>query len=292
MPTTSSTTSSTSTTTSSTSTTSTTLPGSCATPVTIPAGGGIIPGKTTGAASANAGSCDASVSPENVFQWTPNVSGTALVKTCDPAVTNFDTVLYVREAVCLSGTERACNNDTPGCDTTTMAGKGSNVSFSVTAGTTYFIFVDGVAGASGNFTLTVIPPTGTCAAPILLPAAGGMFAGSTTGASNQTGTCQATTSASPENIYQWTPSTTGIANIQTCSGTLTDFDTVLYLRTTTCGGGAEADCNDDTPGCATTTTTGKASHITPLVTAGTTYFVIVDGAGGASGNYKLTVTPP
>lgn len=36
----------------------------------------------------------------------------------------------------------------------------SNATFSVTAGTTYFVVVDGAyPGASGTFTLSVVPPT-------------------------------------------------------------------------------------------------------------------------------------
>src|SRR5439155_1076104 len=36
----------------------------------------------------------------------------------------------------------------------------------------------------------------------------------------------------------------------------------------------------------------RASRITPTVTAGQAYFIVVDGYGGAQGTFSLTVTPP
>jgi hypothetical protein len=54
-------------------------------------------------------------------------------------------------------------------------------------------------------------------------------------------------------------------------------------------------CNDDTVGCATTldgANPHRGSKITPTVTAGQTYFIIVDGYATYHGNFALTVTPP
>src|SRR5207253_10888466 len=49
-------------------------------------------------------------------------------------------------------------------------------------------------------------------------------------------------------------------------------------------------CNDDA--CANSTGLLRASRLTPTVTAGQTYFIVVDGYGGAQGTFSLTVTPP
>jgi hypothetical protein len=65
--------------------------------------------------------------------------------------------------------------------------------------------------------------------------------------------------------------------------------------------GPEIVCNDDTSGCATGDPCSPAngrqgSQVTPLVTAGQTYYIVVDGyagsCGGSSGNFVLTVTAP
>src|SRR5205814_318765 len=92
-----------------------------------------------------------------------------------------------------------------------------------------------------------------------------------------------------ELVFQWTPSVSGPATIETC-GAGTSFDTVLYLRSGACASGPEAGCNDDA--CANSTGLFRASRLTPTVTAGQTYFIVVDGYGGAHGTFSLTVTPP
>lgn len=134
-------------------------PHACAAPLPIPPGGGTFTGTTAGTSTLT-GTCGGvtNVSPETVFAWTPDASGTATLDTCDAAATAFDTVLYVREAACRAGAQIACNNDTAGCDT--AAGeKGSRVTLSVTAGQTYFVVVDGANGGAGAFRLNVAGPT-------------------------------------------------------------------------------------------------------------------------------------
>jgi hypothetical protein len=75
-----------------------------------------------------------------------------------------------------------------------------------------------------------------------------------------------------------------VATLSTCDRQ-TDLDTVVYLRRDDCPAGAEIACNDDA--CA-----GGASRVTPTVTAGTTYFIVVDGKGAAGGKFKLRVSAP
>src|SRR5205823_1360874 len=114
--------------------------------------------------------------------------------------------------------------------------------------------------------------------------------GTTSGTSALAGSCGSSGTA-PERVYRWTPAVSGTATIQTC-GAGTTFDTVLYLRSGTCAGGPEmaAGCNDDA--CTNATGLYRASRLTPTVTAGQTYYIVVDGYGGAQGLYGLTVTPP
>src|SRR5213080_3558321 len=143
-----------------TSTTTTTLPGGCSSPTVIPAQGGTFSGATSGASSLS-GSCGSSgLSPEQAFQWTPTVSGTATIQTCG-GNTSYDTVLYVRSGACGTGSEIAlgCNDDARA--DATGANRASRITPTVTAGQTYYIFVDGFGGAQGNFTLTVLPPVPT-----------------------------------------------------------------------------------------------------------------------------------
>jgi hypothetical protein len=123
----------------------------CAMAMDLPAAGGVFPG-TTGGTDTDAGTCGTPTGAEAVFRWVPNLSGTATISTCG-AGTTFDTVLYVRDTACGTGTEIGCNDN--GCSSQ------STVTLSVIAGTAYYIFVDGSGGASGNFDLSIVPPAGT-----------------------------------------------------------------------------------------------------------------------------------
>jgi hypothetical protein len=137
-----------------------------------------------------------------------------------------------------------------------------------------------VGGAAGGACMA-------CDAAAAIPPGGGTFTGATSGAGTLAGLC-GNTAAAPERVYRWTPSSSGTATIQTC-GSGTSYDTVVYLRSGTCTG-TQVACNDDACGIAGSTSLG--SRITPAVTAGETYYVVVDGYGGRSGAYTLTVTPP
>src|SRR5262249_14889847 len=129
-----------------------------------------------------------------------------------------------------------------------------------------------------------------CQAAAILPAGGGVFAGTTSGTSTLAGSC-GSSGSSPERVYLWTPALSGVATISTCgSGTL--YDTVLYLKGGG-GNGAQVACNDDTTRCGTGEPNDHhGSKIAPNVVAGQTYAIVVDGFGGAQGNYVLTVVAP
>src|ERR1051325_9838970 len=147
---------------------------------------------------------------------------------------------------------------------------------------------EGVAACQGEGLAPAL--AGSCSSPTVLPAQGGTFGGTTSGTSALAGSCGSSGTA-PEQVFQWTPAVSGTATIQTC-GAGTTFDTVLYLRTGACANGPEmaAGCNDDA--CTNATGLNRASRLTPTVTAGQTYFIVVDGYGGAQGAFSLTVTPP
>jgi hypothetical protein len=206
-------------------------------------------------------------------------------------------VIYLRSGSCASGSQVGCNDDASGCAASSSSTHASRLTPMVTAGQTYYIFVDGYQGASGSFSLSVTPPSTAlapptaCTSPTVVPPAGGVFTGTTSGSSSLTGTCAATGSA-PERVFQWTPATSGPATIQTCGAGGTNFDTVLYMRTGTCQAGSQAACNDDTSGCSTGAGPGMGSRIRPNVTAGQTYFIVVDGYASSEGDFTFSITQP
>jgi hypothetical protein len=117
--------------------------GTCGCPEPITSNGTIT--GTTSGTSVHRGTCAGS-GPEWVFQVTPSRSRSVTFETVS---TSWDTVLYVRNAPCATGTQLGCDDD---------GGSGvlSRLNVSLTSGTTYYVFVDGFgSSSSGSFTLDV-----------------------------------------------------------------------------------------------------------------------------------------
>lgn len=99
------------------------------------------------------------------FSWTPGFTGTASV---DTSGSDFDTLLGAYTGSSVSALTRvASNDDISGTGTT------SRICFSVTAGTTYAIAVDGYAGDSGNVALAWGSKADAAPCPILPPTVSG-----------------------------------------------------------------------------------------------------------------------
>jgi hypothetical protein len=158
--------------------------------------------------------------------------------------------------------------------------------------------VNDVCNAGSCLGGDVAPTCTSCSAAVTIPAGGGTFTGLVSGTGSLRGSCD-DSGGSPERVYVWTPDASGTATMATCGGT-TNFDTILYVLTslnqTMCGGSGEKACNDDTPGCAAAdglpSAQSHASKVKVAVTAGTKYYIVVDGWGGRKGNFTLQVTPP
>lgn len=249
----------------------------CDSPLVVPGSGGSFFGSIDGLSGLQ-GSCGGA-GPERVFQWTPDHSGMATIQTCG-AGTDFDTVLYARSVDCHRGGEVACDDDS--CPNSTGLDRASRINLEVTAGETYFIFLDSFEHG-GNYTLDIIGPA-PCDDVETLPAAGGVFNGTTQGANTMAGNCGGN---GPEKVYRWTPETSGTATIDTCAGAT--YETVIHMREEGCLTGVEIACNQlalCSPGFF------FSSRIYPEVVAGQTYHIIVDGAGGQSGDFTLSVKAP
>ena len=90
------------------------------------------------------GSCNTNTAPDVVYAITATRSGTITVDTSGSA---YDTVLYVGNTC--GGSTLGCNDDTAGL------GLQSRVAFAATAGTTYYVVVDGYSTNSGAYVLNV-----------------------------------------------------------------------------------------------------------------------------------------
>jgi len=115
--------------------------------------------------------------------------------------------------------------------------------------------------------------------------------GTTVGAVDDYDVACSWTSTSPDVVYVYTPTSDETVDISVCTnGGDADYDTKLFVfeGIANCGGTSFA-CNDDA--CqAPSYTSAYNSEITGLsLTGGTSYYIVVDGYGGGSGNYTLHV---
>jgi uncharacterized repeat protein (TIGR01451 family) len=118
----------------------------------------------------------------------------------------------------------------------------------------------------------------------------GSFTSTNTGATGQAGEpstfgSNAANAAILNSIwYSWTAPASGTLNVQTCSSTLTNFDTTLNAYTGAAVNALTAIVGND-DACVNTTPQPYASSISFAVTSGTTYRIQLDGYNGLTGNY-------
>lgn len=153
---------------------------------------------------------------------------------------------------------------------------------------TYYLLVESYRGTGFNVTVDTTAPTPatavtgneSCATARMVPATGGLFTGSTVGMLNDYtfSTCGVSGSAADAVFRLDLTSTKRVVASTAGSG----FDTVLHVHNMTCASGAEAYCDDDG-------VDSLGSLIDQMLPAGTWYF-IVDGWGGYTGDYYFQVT--
>jgi hypothetical protein len=96
--------------------------------------------------------------------------------------------------------------------------------------------------------------------------------------------CPYTGSTSPDVVYAWTASMSGYVEIFTCESA---YDTKIYAYENEYTPGAYYACNDDNPDCPGPVYRSWIQQMP--VTAGGTYYIVVDGYGGDFGEYLFTV---
>lgn len=123
------------------------------------------------------------------------------------------------------------------------------------------------------------PPNDDCAgAIVVVDGVNGPFVN--TGATYGAQAFPCGRNSGPDVWFEYTATTTGTLQIDTCSNART-FDTVLEVFEGTCGALNPGGCNDDA--C------GLGSRVDLAATAGTTYLVHVGGYNGQVGTFELTI---
>jgi hypothetical protein len=202
--------------------------------------------------------------------------GTGLNTTFSLCGSGYDTKIGVFTGTCASLVCVTGNDD--------FCGLQSQVSFTATLGTTYYILVTGFGTASGAFSLAVTCapaiPNDLCTGALPL-GCGSTVTGTTVGATTDaaTPTCVTTLNTAPGVWYTFVGN--GANNTLTmCVGTA--YDCKIGVFTGTCAALVCVTGNDDF--C------GLQSQVTFATTLGTTYYVIITGFGAATGAFTLTRT--
>jgi hypothetical protein len=253
---------------------------------------------TTGAEGQNEYICydfgSSAVDNDVWFSYTAGATGTAIVDTCNTTSTDTKIGAYPGGGCPASGSALACNDDTCALQ--------SQISFSITAGTSYMIQVGTFPGSvGGTGTLNINEGGGggggandDCNSPDAISGAGSFafdnsFA--TTGAEGQNEyICYDFGSSAVDNDvwFNWTATVTEQVTVQTCGGTSTDTKVGAYPGGACPGVGSAIACNDDT--C------GLQSSISFAANAGSSYMLQIGtfpGAPGGSGTFSVSgVAPP
>ena len=249
-------------------------PGSCAEPLVGTVG--VSTGDTTGATDDASPGCALGVGGlDAIYRITFPETGTVCASTAGSA---FDTVLYAQTTCGSEGAEVACNDD--GEDLQSV------IEFQATAGTPYFLVVDGYSSNySGQYTLTVTE--GPCDAPALVDGCDAPVAvgeGSRTGNNSDAGvvhvgSCGGANGA--EAVFALTVN----EDTPVCADSNgTSYDTVMYVREGACAGGTEIACDDDGGNV-------LESQVEFLATSGSTYYLFLDAYDErGSGDFTLNVT--
>lgn len=234
-------------------------------------------GSTTGT---NVGATVESGEPAHVFgpyhsvwyRWTAPASGAATFNT---AGSDYDTTLAVYTGSSVNAlTQVAANDD---ADYSTLQ---SQVNFSATAGTTYYIAVDGYGGYTGNIALNWTEVNDNYSNAAVLTGSYATASGTNVGATIQ--------SAEPAHYYgpyhsvwyRWTAPNSTPVFINTKGS---DFDTMLAVYTGSDVAALTPVVSNDDFGAYLT----SQVNFTPV--AGTTYSIAVDGFAGHTGNIALTL---
>jgi hypothetical protein len=215
------------------------------------------------------------------WKWTAVGNGRLQVNTKG---SSFDTVLAVYTGSSLAGLTPVASNDNAATSVNY-----SQVDFTTTRGTTYYFAVDGKSGASGGVILNGAgtslagPSNDNFASATSVSGETWSISGSNFNATPEAGEpSHGATSGYSSVWHVWTPTVSGSYTLST-SGS--GFDTLLgvYTGTDLAGLTQVAVNNSGTSGV-------TWSKVRFTATAGTPYYIAVDGANRASGRYSLTIS--
>jgi len=247
-------------------------------------------GHTFGSNIDTEGGCSTGTSKGGVwYKLTASATTTLTASTLLNTSPTFDTRLSVFTGTCGTLTCIATNNN--------QVGYLSEVNWSATSGTTYYILVDGLYLSTstqrrGDFRLDVSAPNSLlndgCASAINV-SDGDVISSSTSSATTDNiGVCNA--GANMKGVwYSITPRASAqIVELSTCaSSSLTNFDADISVYKGSCG---TLNCVVSSQGNPNCLGPNMGATVSFIAAAGVQYYVLVGNDNGAQGNFQLTVS--
>lgn len=245
------------------------------------------------------------------FSFDAPTSGRVEISTCDLADFNTQLAVYETGDCSSFGAYNLLAANDNGPSSCATGGDSQMEVNNLNAGQTYYIMVDGHDGATGNFGIKLTeltspaPANDSPCAAISVPTDGTVQTGFTnvnatvesneqnlapTGSDCTTSWCEPTNTVNNSVWFSFVAPASGRVEISTCG--LADFDTQLGLfQTNNCGNFNDYTliaANDDGP---TSCSTDFDSWMdVEGLTAGETYYIMVDGYQGANGAFGISVT--
>ncbi len=224
-------------------------------------------------------------SPDVVYSFERPEYGTLTIDLCG---STYDTKIYVMSE---EGQIFDCNDDFAGDDCNPQASRIDNLW--LPPGRTYYLVVDGSGDDAGHYEFVMrrweedpeVPPGGgdTIASAVVIPGLPYDDTGTTAGYTDDYDEiCPYSGATAPDVVYKYVATTTQPVNVDLCGSA---YDTKLYVYD---GALNLIACNDDFYfGAPCGTYVSKLENVN--LYAGTTYYVIIDGYGAASGDYVIAI---
>jgi len=247
--------------------------------------------------------CSYNTGNDHIYSFTLTESMNILIDLCN-STTNFDSYIYLYElstSACTGGGFLYSNNDASGCGTKSI------IEETLAAGD-YVLIIEGNSGASGDYEMT-ISADNTCSTLLNAIDAGDLSSpySDSDNTSNYTDDLPEEWSIDinsdicgdysyydgPDAVYTFTPASSGEITITMDPGTKYYSSIMLYDNCPLssgyqCGTSDEGTClgNSDQNSSAT------VREITQYVTAGHTYYLVVDANSTSGYSYNLDITSP
>jgi hypothetical protein len=229
--------------------------------------------------------CASGLGVDVVYSFTPTATDTYLAGVT-PVAPGFDVSLYV-----VTNCADPAGSCVAGANARGFA-QGESLPVTLNAGTTYFIVVDSPQqNGQGPFHFSLrrgLPANDSCSSPVVIEPSRLPFQASATtfGATNDSnpGTpClpNSQSGSGPDVVYQFTPA--GSQNYDFEVTPVANYIVSMYI-VTNCSSASGCTGVDLRGG-------GNAETIRRNLTAGITYFIVIDGAQGDFGDFTLTVDP-